>query len=114
MTDDVVTRKKNAPDIFEAAKEDNVSAFQSALRAGSRLTDVTSYRRTAIHVCAMHGSLGVLKVCMQHPDFDPWRRDAGGLLPIDHALAKDYMEIHQLLYNAMYPPGWFLQENKKF
>lgn len=41
-------------------------------------------------------------------EFDPWLRDKDGFLAIDHALAKGYVEIYEILDDAMYPAGWHL------
>lgn len=111
MIDDTETIDRQAPDLFEAARNDDLDEYHTALKHGADLNDAKGNGRTAIHFCAMHGAMNVLKAAIGHPDFDPWIRDAGGLLPIDHALAKDYTEIYNMLYDAMYPPGWFLEKD---
>lgn len=97
------------PDIFRAAREDNADMLRAALDAGEslRLIDHVHWR-TPLHVAALCGSRRFLKEAMGHPTADFWSTDRGGLRPLDLCWHKNDFETHDLLQQATYYPGWFL------
>lgn len=97
---------KRDPNLFDAARDNDVSQMKAALASGKRF-DERHYadKFTPLHTAALNGSTEFLREALKHPTADPWLRDGGGHLAIDHADACDDRVSAQLLYGAMYPGG---------
>lgn len=96
------------PDIFKAAREDNASLLRTALEAGQSLNQRDDNWQTPLHVAALHGSRAFLKEAIGHHTANFWSFDRGGLRPLDLCWIKNDFDTHDLLQQATYYPGWFL------
>jgi hypothetical protein len=113
MTDGSIkesTRKRERPpDLFRAARNNDVEELLDAIAAGASFTD-REWRcnRTPIHIAAYSDAYGFLVSASKHRSFDAWALDGNGHLPRDLALAKNFLKSYRFLNRVMYPPGWFL------
>ena len=93
-------------DLFDAARENDVTALAAALAAGHSLsTQRPENGFTPLHTAALNGSIDFIRDALDHPTADPWIRDRQGQLPIDHATVRRDRPVMQLLFDAMYPDG---------
>ena len=91
------------PDIFRAAKNDDVAEMEAARRAGQTLQDQDSIIGfTPIHVAAIEGSLRFVEAATKTGEVDPWIRDNNLRLAVDHAAAFNRVEIQKILIASMY------------
>ena len=97
------------PDIFRAAREDNAQMLRAALDAGESLTQVEEQTfRNPLHIAALFSSRNFIREALAHPTAEPWSKDGSGLLPADLCWLKNDFETHDILFEAMYYKGWFL------
>lgn len=104
MTDD--NKKRNNPNLFRAARENDVEEMNQALASGKRL-DEPDFENgfTPLHYAAFTGSADFIRAALDHPSADPWKRDHQGYLAIDHADARGDQVVSKLFFEAMYPGG---------
>jgi ankyrin repeat protein len=108
MKDD--TPERRVPDLFVAARDNNVSHLKEALEAGRRLDAVDGFNGfTPLHVAAYNGSLDFIREALKHSSANVWIRDLEERLPIDHADARSDRDAARLFYEAMYSRGVPLQ-----
>lgn len=98
------TQKHEPPDIFEAARNDDMFELRRALEEGQSLgTSQIITHLTPMHVAAMRGSAAFLKVALEIDPRVAWMQDAQLRIPFDHASARQDRRSMALLHNAMYP-----------
>lgn len=98
------TTGKEGPDIFRAAREDDVHELQAALRAGQSLRGARfETGLTPVHIAAMRGSVNFLRVAMEHDPQSSWVQDVQLRLPFAHAAVRKDRQSMAYLHNAMYP-----------
>lgn len=94
------------PNLFDAARDNDMSQMKAAIASGSRFDDRDPGNKfTPLHTAALNGSTEFILEALRHPTADPWLRDAGGHLAIDHADACNDQNSARALYAAMYPQG---------
>ncbi len=95
------------PDIFRAARENDIQELAAAIQDGQSLDDIQDKQSgmTAMHLACIHHSVDFLHTASQMK-FDPWIRDVNLRLAIDHARAQGLQEAQQAFFEKMYPPGW--------
>ncbi|QAX31066.1 ankyrin repeat domain-containing protein [Leisingera sp. NJS204] len=98
------TLKEEPPDIFKAARDDDLYELRMALEDGQSLrTSQPTTALTPIHVAAMRGSVGFLKLAMEKDAGSSWLQDAQLRTPFDHAASRQDRQSMAYLHNAMYP-----------
>lgn len=108
MKDDTPNRK--TPNLFIAARENDIAHLHDALAAGQRLDEVDGFNGfTPLHVAAYNGSLDFIREGLKHSSANVWIRDLEERLPIDHADARSDRDAARLFYGAMYSRGVPLQ-----
>lgn len=96
--------KREPPDIFRAAREDDVLEMELALQDGQSLSAAAeSTELTPVHVAAMRGSVNFLRAAMAHDPNTAWMQDGQLRTPFDHAAARKDRQSMAYLHNAMYP-----------
>ena len=102
------TSKRRNPDLFRAAKENNIEEMADALEEGETLSDhrPDMLNMTPIHVACIYSSNKFLAAASNHETFDPWVRDDNLRLAFDHASAKKNKVAMNLLHAKMYPADW--------
>lgn len=96
--------KEEPPDIFRAARDDDIYELRLALKDGQSIRSsqpVTSL--TPLHIAAMRGSVRFVKVAMAHDPGAAWLQDGQLRTPFDHAAARRDRQSMAYLHNAMYP-----------
>lgn len=97
-------------DIFRAAREDDVIMLRAALAAGESLGQQEEIDgRTPLHVAVLHGAQNFLREAVSYAADSVWERNFHGMRPLDLCWLKNDTAAHDILHNAMYPPGWFLE-----
>ena len=98
------SHKEEPPDIFRAARDDDLYELRMALEDGQSLrSSQPSTALTPIHVAAMRGSVAFLKVAMEQDAGSSWLQDAQLRTPFDHAASRRDRQSMAYLHNAMYP-----------
>jgi hypothetical protein len=98
------TTRKEGPDIFRAAREDDLYELRAALRDGQSLRVARlETGLTPIHVAAIRGSVNFLRVAMEHEPQAAWIQDVQLRLPFAHAAVRKDRQSMAYLHNAMYP-----------
>ncbi|MBN8913231.1 MAG: hypothetical protein J0H65_14475 [Rhizobiales bacterium] len=98
--------KRKEPNLFRAARANDVAELSEALSAGKRLDEADFEDGfTPLHTAAFNGSADYIREALRHHSANPWLRDHQGHLAIDHADARRDYETSKLLYEAMYPGG---------
>lgn len=96
--------KEDPPDIFKAARDDDVYELNLALSDGQSLRDAQATTHlTPIHVAAMRGSVMFIRAAMEHDPEASWLQDGQLRTPFDHAAARRDRQSMAYLHNAMYP-----------
>ena len=96
--------KDDSPDIFEAARNDDVYELRRALEDGQSLQiSKPNTMLTPLHVAAMRGSASFLKVAMECDPKSSWLQDGQSRTPFDHAAARQDRQSMAYLHKAMYP-----------
>lgn len=98
------------PDIFRAARDDDAAMLRAALAAGETLAQTEDGTgRTPLHVAVLYSSRNFLREAVKHQSADLWQNDYAGMKPADLCWLKNDFETHDLLQDAMYYEGWFLE-----
>lgn len=106
---------KEKPDIFRAAREDDLYELRAALRDGQSLRMAyTATGLTPVHVAAMRGSVNFLRVAMQHDPQTAWIQDGQLRLPFAHAAVRKDRQSLAYLHNAMYPEAQISVPDSQF
>lgn len=96
--------KKTPPDIFRAAREDDLAELERALAAGQTLDKAAEDTHlTPVHVAALRGSVSFLEAAMRRAPETAWLQDGQHRTPFDHAAARQDRQSMAYLHNAMYP-----------
>ncbi|MCD1628098.1 ankyrin repeat domain-containing protein [Seohaeicola saemankumensis] len=96
--------KKEPPDIFRAAREDDLNELERALADGQSLDAAAlDTHLTPVHVAAMRGSINFLEAAMMYNPQTAWMQDGQQRTPFDHAAARQDRQSMAHLHNAMYP-----------
>lgn len=92
------------PNIFDAARNNDVVELQAALSAGQSLAtqDPALLMMTPVHVAAAERSNDFLAAAAEHETFDPWIRDDNERVAYDHASAFNNQEGMRILFDGMY------------
>jgi ankyrin repeat protein len=93
------------PDIFHAAKYNDVGELANALVAGQGLNqiDAEGLGMTPMHVACIFSSNAFIAIAVNDKSFDPWIRDINLRVAFDHASAKNNISAMRLIYPKMYP-----------
>ncbi|MEX0283335.1 MAG: hypothetical protein AB3N23_01860 [Paracoccaceae bacterium] len=96
--------KRSEPNIFRAAKNDDVGEMLAALNSGQSLStqDDEILDRTPVHIAATRSSNKFLAAAAQQPSFDPWIRDANDRVAWDDARAFNNEDGMEILFQAMH------------
>lgn len=95
--------RKEDPDIFRAAAEDDVGEMARALNDGQSLDQFDAGNSTTpLHIACANRSRNFLRAALEHT-FNPWVRDRNGRLAIDHAVANGITDVQEALFHRMYP-----------
>lgn len=96
--------KDTPPDIFRAARNNDVAELQAALSEGQSLAtqDSTLLMKTPVHVAAAEHSNDFLAAAAHHDSFDPWVRDDNERVAYDHASAFNNKDGMEILFDTMY------------
>lgn len=102
--DTYLNPKDTPPDIFRAARNNDVAELQAALSEGQSLAtqDTMFLMMTPVHVAAAEHSNDFLAAAAQHESFDPWIRDDNERVPFDHASAFNNKDGMKILFETMY------------
>jgi hypothetical protein len=98
--------RRDPPDIFRAARNDDVRELFLSIQNGQSLNDQeyeTGY--TPVHLACMAKSSSFMDACLDL-DFDPWIRDSASRIAFLYAWASSFPEGQKILFDKMYPPGW--------
>ena len=96
--------KKTPPDIFRAAREDDLDELERALADGQTLdTAAQGTHLTPVHVAALRGSVAFLEAAMLRAPETAWMQDGQHRTPFDHAAARQDRKSMAHLHNAMHP-----------
>ena len=99
-------RKRDDPNLFVAARDNDVDHLAAGCEAGKRLDEQDEFSGfTPLHVAALNGSLEFLVEALEHESANVWIRDFDNRLPIDHSDARSERDIGKLFYDRMYPGG---------
>ena len=98
------TTGREGPDIFRAAREDDLRELQAALREGQSLRSAwLDTGLTPVHIAAIRGSVNFLRVAMEQDPQSAWIQDVQLRLAFAHAAVRKDRQSMALLHNAMYP-----------
>lgn len=99
-----INPQQTPPDIFRAARNNDVAELIAALEDGQSLStqNPALLMMTPVHVAAARGSNNFLGVAAQHETFDPHIRDANDRVAADHASAYNNVVGLEILTGSMY------------
>lgn len=102
--DKFINPEETPPDIFRAARNDDVAELLAALAEGQSLATQNPdlLLMTPVHVAAARKSNEFLAAASHHESFDPHIRDANQRTAIDHANAHMNERGHEILFDTMY------------
>lgn len=96
--------RREPPDIFRAAREDDLYELQLALQDGQTLRGGNLQTGlTPVHVAAMRGSVNFIRAAMEHDPETAWIQDNQLRMPFNHAAVRRDRQSMAHLHNAMYP-----------
>lgn len=96
--------RKDPPDIFKAARDDNLYELQLALQDGQSLRGGNLHTGlTPVHVAAMRGSVNFIRAAMEIDPETAWIQDNQLRMPFSHAAVRRDRQSMAYLHNAMYP-----------
>ena len=94
---------RRPPDIFRAARNNDIAELARALGDGQLLSDQKAdlVNMTPVHVACLNTSNDFLAAAAQHHSFDPWIRDDNLRTPFDHASARNNRRAQRILLDFM-------------
>lgn len=94
--------QRNSPDIFRAAKENDLRELDLAIKDGQTLDDISAENFTPLHIAAINGCEAFVMAACTLYECDPWKLDRNMRTAFDHASSRTDTKAASALYQKMY------------